>query len=128
MANETTRKPPVVPARKRTVSEPTEPGRVAENDRGNMGWEWAQDDSLQSDDTAGAIERLRVLVDPKLGVVEDEPLNTLKHNAKGLKQGYNPYDSGALGKTERKKKKNLRELSKWIETKRKVENSGNPDE
>ena len=127
MANETTRKPPVVPARKRTNTEPNEPGRLAENDRGNVAWEWAQDDALQSDDTAGAIERLRVLVDPKLNVVEEDPPNTIKHNAKGLKQGYNPYNSGALGKTERKKKKNLRELSKWIETKRKVESSGNPD-
>ncbi len=127
MANETTRKPPAAPIRKRTATEPSEPGRLAENDRGNISWEWAQDDTLQSDDTAGAIERLRVLVDPKLGVVDEDPPNTLKHNAKGLKQGYNPYDSGALGKTERKKKKNLRELSKWIETKRKVESSGNSD-
>ncbi len=127
MANETTRKPPVAPARNRTTTEPSEPGRLAENDRGNVAWEWAQDDALQSDDTAGAIERLRVLVDPKLVVVDEDPPNTLKHNAKGLKQGYNPYDSGALGKTERKKKKNLRELSKWIETKRKVEESGNSD-
>ena len=128
MANETTRKPPAGPARKPNSAETSEPGRVAENDRGNMAWEWAQDDSLQSDDTAGAIERLRVLVDPKLNVVDEDPPNTVKHNAKGLKQGYNPYDSGALGKTERKKKKNLRELSKWIETKRKVESSGNTDE
>ena len=127
MANETTRKPPVVPARKRTTTEPSEPGRVAENDRGDMAWEWAQDDTLQSDDTAGAIERLRVLVDPKLVVVDEDPPNTLKHNAKGLKQGYNPYDSGALGKTERKKKKSLRELSKWIEIKRKVAESGNSE-
>jgi hypothetical protein len=127
MANETTRKPPAIPARKRTTTEPNEPGRLAEDDRGNVAWEWAQDDALQSDDTAGAIERLRVLVDPKLNVVEEDPPNTIKHNAKGLKQGYNPYDSGALGKTERKRKKNLRELSKWIETKRKVESSGNPD-
>jgi len=127
MANETTRKPPVVPARKRATPEPNEPGRLAENDRGDVAWEWAQDDTLQSDDTAGAIERLRALVDPNLNVVEEDPPNTIKHNAKGLKQGYNPYDSGALGKTERKKKKNLRELSKWIETKRKVEGSGNPD-
>ena len=128
MANETTPKPPVGPARKPTATEPSSPGRVATDDRGNMTWEWAQDDALQADDDAGTIERLRVLVDPSLGVVEDEPLNTLKHNAKGLKQGYNPYDSGALGKTERKKKKSLRELSKWIETKRKVESPGTADE
>ncbi len=128
MANETTLKPPVVPAREPTTTEPGVPGRVAVNDRGNMAWEWAQDDALQADDEAGTIERLRVLVDPNLGVMEDEPLNMPKHNAKGLKQGYNPYDSGALGKTERKKKKSLRELSTWIETKRKVDGSDNSDE
>ena len=126
MANDTTRKPPVLPARKRTLEQPREPGRVSENERGNMAWEWANDAALQSDDTAGAMERLRVLVDPKLNVVEDEAPNSVKHNAKGLKSGYNPYDSGALGKNERKKKLNLRELSKWIETKRKVE--GKPDD
>ena len=121
MANDTTRKPPGSPAKPRPSTRPTEPGRVAENDRGNMGWEWANDDALQSDDTLGGIERLQALVDPNLVVVDDDAPNSLKHNAKGLKVGYNPYDSGALGKTERKKKMNLRELSKWIETKRKTE-------
>ena len=120
MANNTTRKPPGDPAKPRPSTEPTGPGRLAEDDRGNISWEWANDDALQSDDTLGGIERLRALVDPSLDVVDDDAPNTLKHNAKGLKVGYNPYDSGALGKTERKKKKNLRELSKWIETKRKV--------
>ncbi len=128
MADETTPKPPVGPARKPPNAEPSAPGRVAVDDRGNMTWEWAQDDALQADDDAGTIERLRVLVDPNLDVLEDEPLNTPKHNAKGLKQGYNPYDSGALGKTERKRKKNLHELSTWIEAKRKVDDSGNSDE
>jgi hypothetical protein len=94
---------------------------VAQDDRGNMGWEWASDEALQSDDTLGGIERLRALVDPTLVVIEDDAPNSVKHNPKGLKIGYNPYDSGALGKTERKKKKNLRELSKWIETKRAAE-------
>ena len=42
-------------------------------------------------------------------------------NSKGLKSGYNPYNSGALGKQKWKKKKNLRELSKWIELRKKVE-------
>jgi len=120
MANNTTRKPPDKPAKPQNPKEPQEPGRLAEDDRGNIGWQWANDDSLQSDDTAGAIERLRALADPSLVVVDDDAPNRLKQNAKGLKIGYNPYDSGALGKTERKKKKSLRELSKWIETKRKV--------
>ena len=120
MANNTTRKPPGNPAKPGNPKETQGPGRLAEDDRGNMGWEWAKDDALQADDTLGGIERLRALVDPALIVVDDDAPNTLKHNAKGLKVGYNPYDSGALGKTERKKKMNMRELSKWIETKRKV--------
>jgi hypothetical protein len=128
MANDTTRKPPGNPAKPRPSTGPTEPGRVAENDRGEMGWEWANDDTLQSDDTLGGIERLRALVDPSLVVVDDDAPNSLKHNAKGLKVGYNPYDSGALGKTERKKKKSLRELSKWIETKHRVAEKKDGDE
>ena len=37
-----------------------------------------------------------------------------------LKSGYNPYNSGPLGKQSWKKKKDLRELSRWIELRRKV--------
>ena len=121
MVDETKRKPPGDPARKRPSTPPAEPGHVAEDDRGNMTWQWANDAALQADDTAGAIERLRALVDPTLIVVDDDAPNSVQHNPKGLKVGYNPYDSGALGKTERKKKKSLRELSNWIETKRAAE-------
>ena len=101
-----------------------EPGRLEVDDRGNVTWNWSDDDVLQADDTLGAAERLRVLIDPKLDTVDDTGLNPVKHNAKGLKKGYDPYDSGALGKNSWKKKKNLRELSKWIELKRKVEKKG----
>jgi len=37
-----------------------------------------------------------------------------------LTSGYNPYNSGALGKQSFKKKKNLKELSKWIELRKKA--------
>jgi hypothetical protein len=122
MSDQSSRKPPPGgPARRPVPKTADKPGRVAEDERGNMAWEWANDAELQADDTAGGIDRLRALADPSLVVVDDDAPNSLKHNAKGLKMGYNPYDSGALGKTERKKKKSLRELSKWIETKRKVE-------
>lgn len=128
MANDTTRKPPGSSDKPLPATEPSRPGRVAEDDRGNMTWEWARDEALQSDDTAGAIERLRVLVDPTLVVVDDDPPNSLKQNPQGLKVGYNPYDSGALGKTARMKKLNLRELSKWIEAKHKVAEKKDGDE
>jgi hypothetical protein len=101
-------------------------GKVGQDDRGNMTWEWSDEDNLQADDTLGAAERIRALVDPTLAVEEDElgGNSPVKSNPKGLKKGYNPYNSGALGKGEWKKKKNLRELSKWIEIKKKVQESG----
>jgi len=71
---------------------------------------------------------VRALVDPNLQVADDpdDPLNPAQNNPKGLKSGYNPYNSGALGKQSWKKKKNLRELSKWIELRKKL--AGNKDE
>jgi hypothetical protein len=99
-----------------------EPGRLDIDDRGNVTWQWSDDSDLQADDTLGAAERVRALVDPKLNVVDDDsnPLSPIQSNPKGLKSGYNPYNSGALGKQSWKKKKDLRELSKWIELRKKV--------
>ena len=108
-------KPPVKPA-----AEPQEPGHLGLNDQGNVTWEWSGDENLQAEDTLGAAERIRVLVDPSLDVVDEEIPNAIQNNPKGLVKGYNPYSSGALGKQAWKKKKNLRELSKWIELKKKM--------
>lgn len=126
MADDKHSKPPHGTPGQRPPAEPREAGRLAEDDRGNMTWQWANDEVLQADDTAGAIERLRALVDPSLDVVDDDAPNSPAHNPKGLKVGYNPYESGSLGKTSRRKKLDLRELSKWIETKRKTEGSDDP--
>jgi hypothetical protein len=60
-------------------------------------------------------------------VDDDSTRNPVRDNPKGLKVGYNPYDSGSLGKTARIKKLDLRELSKWIDAKRKAEESGDPE-
>ncbi|MDQ1341820.1 MAG: hypothetical protein QG571_437, partial [Pseudomonadota bacterium] len=129
MADESSRKPPGLPALPPAPPGPDEPGRLAEDDRGNITWQWANEDVLQADDTAGAIERLRVLVDPRLDVVDDDGTrNPVRDNPKGLKVGYTPYDSGSLGKTARMKKMDLRELSKWIDAKRKAEESSDPEE
>lgn len=109
----------------------SEAGHLAEDDRGNVTWQWANKEVLQADDTAGAIERLRALVDPSLDIVDEGPAPHGIENPAGLKTGYNPYESGALVKTGRHKKKktDLRELSKWIEAKRKLEDgsSGEPE-
>jgi hypothetical protein len=103
--------------------DPNEPGRLERDDRGNVTWHWSDDENLNADDTLGAAERLRALVAPGLDVQEEpeDPLRPAQSNAKGLKTGYNPYNSGALGKQSWKKKKDLRQLSKWIELKKKLE-------
>jgi hypothetical protein len=96
-------------------------GHLGTNDLGNVTWEWKDEGDLLADDTLGSVERLRALVDPSLQVKDDDdPLNPVRSNPKGLKSGYNPYNSGALGKQSWKKKKDLRELSKWIELRKKV--------
>ncbi len=99
-----------------------DPGHLGVDDRGNVTWEWKDEGDLLADDTLGAAERVRALVDPGLDVADDDadPQNPLKVNPKALKTGYNPYNSGALGKQAWKKKKNLRELSKWIELRKKM--------
>ena len=101
-------------------------GRVGMDDRGNMTWEWADDEDLLADDEFGTAERIRALVDPALKVQEDELAGNspVPSNPKGLRKGYNPYNSGTLDKQEWKKKKNLRELSKWIELRKKVQDRG----
>jgi hypothetical protein len=114
-----TGKPPDKPP---TTDAPVnEAGRLGVDDRGNVTWEWADHEELQSDDILGATARLRALTDPKLQLREDDgPTNPAEPNPKRLKSGYDPYDSGTLGKAGRKTTRNLRELSKWIELRRKM--------
>ena len=104
-------------------SDSNEPGRLEMDDRGNVTWHWSNDENLQADDTLGAAERIRALVRPDLDVQEEpeDPLSPVQNNTKGLKTGYNPYNSGALGKQSWKKKKDLKQLSKWIELRKKME-------
>lgn len=98
-----------------------EPGHLGVDDRGNIMWEWADDQALQADDTFGATTRLEALTDPSLQLSEDDgPTSPAEPNPRRLKTGYDPYDSGALGKADRKRKKNLREFSKWIELRRRM--------
>jgi len=110
-------KPPQAPAKD------VDAGRLGMDDRGNVTWEWNEEKpDLVADDSFGASVRLRALVDPRLQVKDDDdPLGPIQSNPKGLKSGYNPYNSGALGKQSWRKKKDLRELSKWIELRKKTE-------
>lgn len=59
---------------------------------------------------------------PGLSTVEDDSPSgsPIRGNEKGLTRGYNPYNSGNLYKTSYKKKRDMRELSKWIELKKRM--------
>lgn len=113
--------------RPRTV-EPAQPGRIAFDERGNAIYAW-NEDQLSLEGEEGERARRKALDNPGLAMVEDEPVPNapIKNNAKGLKLGYNPYESGLLSEKQQepKKKTDLRELSKWIEMKKRVENNRN---
>jgi hypothetical protein len=103
------------------------PGRLAEDDRGNISWQWADDaEDLLADDEVGKMERIQALSDPKLELAEDTtpPSKRAQLNERGLKTGYNPYESGTLAKKQWKKKRDLKQLSEWIELKKKMGKQG----
>jgi hypothetical protein len=100
-------------------------GRVKFDDRGNAIWEW----SLATGAFGREIstERLQKLEHPALSIADDAPtaLETVRANPLGTKTGYNPYDSGKLGKAAPPAKKDLRRLSEFLKLKKQAE--GNKD-
>ena len=103
---------------------PNAPGQVGFDDRGNAVYEW--DGSLKDEGAAGDRARNRALAHPGLSIVEDEgPANApIRSNPKGLRNGYNPYESGLLARKGPAKKRDLRELSKWMEAKKNAKPDG----
>ena len=64
---------------------------------------------------------LRLLEDPTLAITDDFAQGTnqpVKQNPQGVRRGYDPYDSGLLAKKQFKKKKDLRKLSTWIQSRK----------
>lgn len=106
------------------VVEPKQPGRIAFDERGNAVYEW-NDDRFSADSEEGERARRKALDHPGLSFVEEEqPANTpIRNNAKGTRLGYNPYESGLLQRKRTAPKRDLRELSKWIEMKKRVGDS-----
>ena len=98
-----------------------EPGKIAFDDRGNALYEWG-DESLSGDGAEGERLRKRALEHPGLSLMDEEPAKNapIRPNPKGLRVGYNPYESGMLAKKARKPKVDLHKLSKWIDQKRKL--------
>ena len=109
-------RPRVVESR---AQKPSEPGQIAFDDRGNAVYEW-KEDFLTADGAAGERARDKALAHPGLAIVEDDaPANgPIRSNPKGMRNGYNPYESGLLAKKGPRKKVDLRELSKWMEAKK----------
>ena len=97
-------------------------GKVGFDARGNAVFEWSTD-TLAEEGETGDRARTKALDYHGLSIVDDEPPKNapIQQNPKGLRVGYNPYESGMLPKKERKKRTDLRELSKWVEQRRKVE-------
>lgn len=102
-------------------SPPGKPGKIEFDPRGDAVYQW-QDSTLIDDGEDGERARLKALQYHGLSLVEDDlPADApMRINAKGSRLGYNPYESGLLTKKPRRRKKDLRELSKWIEVKRKL--------
>lgn len=111
--------------RPRTV-EQQQPGRIAFDDRGNAIYAW-NEDQLGLEGEEGERARRKALENPGLTMVEDEPAADapIRNNSTGLRLGYNPYESGLLPRKQVTKKRDLRELSKWLEMKKRADSNRN---
>ena len=106
-----------------------ETGRVQFDDRGNAIWEWAVSTGAFGREVS--TERMKKLENPGLSLADDAPTPSgkVKPNPQGVVKGYNPYDSGKLGRTgPPPKKKDLRKLSDWLRLKKQAENKGPDDD
>jgi hypothetical protein len=98
-------------------------GRVKFDDRGNAIWEWSLATGAFGREVS--TERLQKLEHPALSIAEDSPtpFETVRANPLGTKTGYNPYDSGKLGKAAPPAKKDLRRLSEFLKLKKQAESN-----
>jgi hypothetical protein len=107
--------------------EPKKTGRVQFDERGNAVWEWSLATGAFGREVS--TERLQRLEHPALSLADDAPTpsETVRANPLGTKKGYDPYDSGKLGKPAAPpRKKDLRRLSEFIKLKKQA--AGNKDD
>jgi len=98
-------------------------GRVKFDERGNAVWEWQVTTGAFA--TEVSTQRLQKLEHPALSIADDAPtpFETVRSNPLGTKKGYDPYDSGRLGKKAPPAKKDLRKLSEWLKMKKQAESN-----
>jgi hypothetical protein len=104
-------------------------GRVKFDDRGNAVWEWSVATGAFGREVS--TERMQRLEHPALSLADDSPTphETVRANPLGTKKGYDPYDSGKLGKAPGPPKKtDLRKLSEVIKLKKQAANNKDDDE
>jgi hypothetical protein len=109
--------------RPRTIESRERPGAISFDDRGNAVYQW-KGRHLTADSEEAEALRAKALSYEGLAIVDDDPPaeGMIRTNSKGLRMGYNPYESGMLQKKPQPtRKRDLRALSKWIEMKRKLE-------
>jgi hypothetical protein len=96
-------------------------GRVQFDERGNAVWEWSVSTGAFGREVS--TDRLKKLENDSLSLADDAPtpVEVVQANPHGTVKGYNPYDSGKLGKTrEVPKKTDLRKLGDWLKLKKQV--------
>jgi hypothetical protein len=98
-------------------------GRVRHDERGNAVWEWSTSTGSFARDVN--TQRLKRLEHAGLSIIEDEKpaaaaQGMAQINKKAARSGYDPYQSEVVAGKAKPKKTDLRELSKWIEMKKKL--------
>jgi hypothetical protein len=103
-------------------------GRVKFDDRGNAIWEWSVATGAFGREVSA--ERLQKLEHPALSIADDSPTpaDTVRPNPLGTKKGYDPYDSGKLGKAPAPAKKDLRRLGEFLKLKKQAQANKDKDD